>query len=273
MTKTRRAKRGELRLTEVHIAKAELDAVPEAERIHFLMLAQTANELAMLRILTIQALNGAKGKRAVVETGLGIAFMLSRILAGRVHEAWDLLRKPSLIEVLEANMRAIPPADATEFLEEVGQAREAVIAYFADPTNLLKKVRNKVAFHHDRATVVGAYALVPDDLELVDFHTGTRGSTFYGAADTIAALSISHLIGSDDPAEGQKRLSHEATRMSGLLENIIDGYLVGFAARHLGIERFRVEPNVILRGLTSGAQAKLTFYVDDRPLRRLADGA
>lgn len=81
MTKTRRAKRGELRLTEVHIAKAELDAVPEAERIHFLMLAQTANELAMLRILTIQALNGAKGKRAVVETGLGIAFMLSRILA------------------------------------------------------------------------------------------------------------------------------------------------------------------------------------------------
>ena len=139
--------------------------------------------------------------------------------------------------------------------------------------HLLKKVRNKVAFHHDRATVVGAYALVPDDLELVDFHTGTRGSTFYGAADTIAALSVSHLIGSDDPAEGQKRLSHEATRMSGLLENIIDGYLVGFAARHLGIERFRVEPNVTLRGLTSGAQAKLTFYVDDRPLRRLADGA
>jgi hypothetical protein len=170
-------------------------------------------------------------------------------------------------------MRAIPPADAAEFLVEVTQARDAVIAYFDEPANLMKKVRNKVAFHHDRATVVGAYNLVPDDLDLVDFHTGTRGSTFYGVADTIAALSISHLIGSEDPAEGQRRLSHEATRLSGLLENIIDGYLVGFAARHIGLERFRVEPSVTLRGLASGAKAKLAFYVDDRPLRKLAGGA
>ena len=225
----------------------------------------------MLRVLIIQALNGSKGPRAVRETGLGLAFMLARFLAGRIHEAWDLVRKASVAEAFAEHLQAIPVDDREDIAIEVAAARRAVQTYFDQPSPLLTKVRRKLAFHQDRSAVVGAYDLLPDDFNLIDFHTGVRGSTFYGAADTLAALAASHLMGSADPSEGQSRLVQDAPHIGGELETIIDGYLVAFYAKYLGLERFR-GGHTILSGLPSGTSAKAVFFVDDRAMRHRSGG-
>lgn len=266
---SQRLKRGQLAINQVQITKAELDRAPEAERIHFIMLAQTANELAMLRVLIIQALQGAKGPLPKREAGLGMAFMLARLLAGRVHEAWGLASKASVFEQFTANALALPDDARADFTAEVATASAAVASYFAQPDPLIARVRKKLAFHHDRSSVVGAYNLTPDDFPLIDFHTGTRGSTFYGAADSLAAFAASHLMGSADPVAGQSQLIADAPRIGGEIETIIDGYVVTFCAKYLGLERFRSNPTVMT--VPTGSEAKAVFFLDDRSMRRERD--
>lgn len=268
MTKgSKHLKRGQLAVNEVRITKAELDCAPEAERIHFIMLAQTANELAMLRILIIQALQGAKGPLPKREAGLGMAFMLARLLAGRVHEAWGLVSKASVLEQFTANGLALPDDARADFKAEVAAASAEVASYFAQPNPLIARVRKKLAFHHDRSSVVGAYNLTPDDFPLIDFHTGTRGSTFYGAADSLAAFAASHLIGSADPVAGQNQLITDAPRIAGQIETIIDGYVVTFCAKYLGLERFRSSPRVMT--VPTGSEAKAVFFLSHRSMHRM----
>ncbi|WP_409019284.1 hypothetical protein [Brevundimonas vesicularis] len=252
-------------VTEVRITKAELDAAPEAERIHFLMLAQTANEMAMLRVLIIQSLNGAKGQRPTIEAGLGMAFMLARLLSGRVHEAWDLVSKESIGQQFQVNLLAIPEPDREGIKADVDAANAEVRSYFGQAQPLLSRVRKKLAFHHDRSAMAGAYDLTPDNFQLMDFHSGKRGTTFYGAADRLAAFAASHLIGSADPIEGQHRLTQEAPRIGGEIETIIDGYIVAFCAKYLGLERFSAVSTTLR--IPVGAEAKAVFFLDDRPLR------
>ncbi|MNX83463.1 hypothetical protein D3C86_1152290 [compost metagenome] len=268
MVPPKRMRRGEMAVTEVRLSKAELDAAPEAERINFVMLAQTANEMAMLRVLIIQALNGAKGPRPKLEAGLGMAFMLARLLAGRVHEAWDLVRKESIGKQFEANLLSIPAEGRAGIKADVEAATAVVQEYFGQAQPLLSRVRKKLAFHHDRSAVAGAYELAPDNFQLIDFHTGKRGTTFYGAADSLAAFAASHLIGSDDPIKGQHQLTQEAPWIGGEIETIIDGYIVAFCAKYLGLERFSVAPTIMQ--VSVGTEAKTAFFLDDRPLRRRA---
>lgn len=246
---------------EVRLTKAELDAVPEDDRVNFLMLAQIANDLSMLRVLIIQAINGADGPKIVRETNLGLAFMLARILAGRVHEAWDFVRKASLQEAFEQHVLAVPKPDREEMTRAVASARASLTEYFGQSRPLLTLVRRKLAFHHDRAAVVGAYALTPDSFQLSDFHTGVRGTTFYGAADSLTALAASHLIGSSDPVAGQRQLVAEAPHIAGQVEEMIDGYLVAFFAQHLGIERFASAPTGTVEGLPKRSEARLYYLL------------
>lgn len=254
-----RLKRGELYVTGVRWTKAELETAPELERINYIMLGQTANELSMLRSMAIQSLNGAKGERAITETGLGMAFMLARLLAGRAVEAWGLVKKSSIGEQFAQNLAALDPSHADQVRAEVAAARKTVSEYFSKDRPLLAEVRKKLAFHHDAAAVRGAYALTPDEFELIDWHTGVRGSTFYGAADSLAAFAVSHLTGDEDPTSGHKRLIQEAPFIAGEIETIADGYLVAFSIRYFGRDRYNAAPQK-LRNLPSIKQAKVQFF-------------
>lgn len=269
MVKPVRLKRGQVAVTEVTYSKAELEALPEAERTNFFLLAQAANELSMLRVLVIQALNGAKGARAIQESNLGMAFMLARLLAGRIREAWRLIEKSSLIEQYDEMSEKLGLDFQSEVSPETYQARLRASQYFADPLNLIKRARDKVAFHQDPATVKGAFALLPPEFSLIDFHTGRRGTTFYGAADSLAAIAVSHITGSSDLGEGQSRLITETSSIGGDVETIIDGYLVAFCVNHFGIERFRVAPKII-GNRPSTENSKIHYLMDDHGAVRRA---
>lgn len=264
-----RTKRGEVAVLEVHFTKAEFSAVPEAQRKRYFVLAQLANELAMLRVLIIQALNGVRGPRVVVESGLGLAFMLSRLLAGRAHEAWhEHLRKSSFA----AEVREMASENGLNFGAEVlpdfEEALTVCKTYFGDPENLATKVRKKLAFHNDQAALAKAFDLLPEDFSLVDFHTGKRGTTFYGTADSLAAVAVSGLIDSEDLAYGQRELANSVSKIAGDLETLIDAYIVAFTVKHFGTERWQAKAEIV-RNRPTTTSAQVTFCLDDKGVAKL----
>lgn len=265
-------KRGQIAITEVNFSKADFEKIDEAERTLFFMAAQTANEIAMLRSIILQALQNEKGPKAVRETSLGIAFMCARILAGRVTEGWEkLLSETKVARIVDGILSALPDNPlASEIRQEVSEARARLTAYFARPTPLLRRVRNKLAFHMDAPAVKGAFDLLPEDFPLVDFHTGSRGSTFFGSADSLIAVAISHLAETSEPSAGIGQLVEESNRVGEDLETVIDGFLMAFIAERFGPERLRGPPQKIIKYSPIGSRSRLGFYFDTAALRSVA---
>lgn len=260
----RKPKRGEIGIREVQFTKADFAAIPEDDRALFFMAAQTANELAMLRSLIVQALDGARGDRVLAETGLGLAFFLARQLAGRVTEGWEnLFRAAGKDQQFQKLWDQLPEQVQKDSMrDDVDEARASLVAAFeAEEQPFLRRVRHKLAFHLDRPAIIGAFAILPDDFALNDFHTGHRGSTFYGGADTVMALAASHLIGSQNPAEGMHRVVDEANRLGGDLETVIDAYLVAFVVHYFGTERLQVSERIV-RFRNEGPRPRVRFYFD-----------
>lgn len=259
----RRPKRGEIAIREVPFSKADFEIIPEEDRALFFMAAQTANELAILRSLIMQALDAAKGDKLLQETGLGVAFFLARLLAGRVTEGWEnLFRSDGKDQQFQRLWEKLPGDVRREAMQnDVEEARKSLANAFDAPEPLLRRVRHKLAFHLDRPAIVGAFNIVPESMPLNDFHTGMRGTTFYGGADTIMALAASYLIGSENPSEGMDAVIQEASRLGGELSTIIDAYLVAFVVTYFGVERLRV-PERIVRVIPEGSRSKLRFYFD-----------
>lgn len=269
----RRLKRGEAGVREVSFTKRDYLAVPEDDRALFFMAAQTANELAMLRSIILQALDAANGDKVLGETGLAMAFFGARQLAGRITEGWEQLFKAEGKSQQFERLWDELPGDVRKeaMLADVAEARAALNDAFADEQSLLRRVRNKLAFHLDRPAIIGAFDILPDDFHLNDFHTGRRGSTFYGGADTIMAVAASHLLGTDDPTEGMNAVIREANRLGEALETVIDGYLVAFVIHYFGRERLDVEERVV-KFMPEGTRTRLRFYFDQHRIRRAASG-
>lgn len=259
----RAPKRGEVNIREIPFTKADFAAVPEDDRVLFFMAAQTANEIAMLRSMILQALDGVRGDKALKETGLALVFFLARQLAGRVTEGWEnLFRAEGKDQQFQRLWNNLPErAQKIAIREDFEEARSSLKIAFEQEQPLLRRVRNKLAFHLDRPAIIGAFDILPDDLPLNDFHTGRRGSTFYGGADTIMALAGSHLIGSKDPREGMHKIVEEASRLGGALETVIDAYLVAFVVHYFDEKRLEVEERTV-RFAPEGARNRLRFYFD-----------
>lgn len=267
----RKPKRGEIALREVTFSKADFEAIPEDDRVFFFMAAQTANELAMLRAIIIQSLDSSNGDKALGETGLGLAFFSARLLAGRITEGWtNLFQKESKSEQFRALWEKMPTqVRSEEMYKDVSKARAELIAYFSQENPLLKRVRDKLAFHLDKPAIVGAFAVLKDDMQLTDFHSGFRGSTFYSGADTVMALAASHLIESQSPTEGMNRVIEESNRLGSQLETVIDAYLVAFVVHYFGVERIQVKERIV-RFMPEGTRTRLRFYFDTTAARRMS---
>nr|WP_314187993.1 hypothetical protein [uncultured Brevundimonas sp.] len=265
----RHLKRGEVGIREVPFTKADFLGVPEEDRALFFMAAQTANELAMLRSIILQALDAAHGDKVLGETGLAMAFFGARQLAGTVTEGWEkLFRSEGKDQQFQKLWDQLPGDIQKEAMQtDVAEARGVLNEAFADDKSFLRRVRNKLAFHLDRPAIIGAFNLLPDDITLNDFHTGHRGSTFYGGADTIMAVAASHLLGSDDLAEGMNEVVEQANRVGGALETLIDAYLVAFVIHYFGRARLQVDERIV-RFMAEGTRSRVRFYFDQSRIRR-----
>lgn len=260
---TKRLKKGEVGIREVPFTKSDFIAVPQEDRVLFFMAAQTANELAMLRSMILQTLDSRPRDKALKETRLGLVFFFARQLAGRVTEGWEkLFRSEGKDQQFQRLWEKLPQSARNLAMKsEVEDARNLLKAAFDEEAPILRRVRNKLAFHFDKSVVAGAFDILPDDVPLNDFHTGRRGSTFYGGADTVMALAASHLIGSADPTHGMDRIVEEANRLGGALEIVIDAYLCAFVIHYFGEERLKV-PERAVRFSREGVRSQLCFYAD-----------
>jgi hypothetical protein len=140
--------------------------------------------------------------------------------------------------------------------------------YFVNGDALLRKIRNKIAYHIDQEVLDGAYERLPRDWELVDFHSSVRGSTFFGCADNVAAVAISELL-DKSIAEATSAMMDEVIEVSGWVSDFAYGYMVAFALTYLSGAVLR-QNAVVLRDAPVADRNKLVFFMRPGPAARRA---
>lgn len=256
-------RRGELEVVTLELQKDDLTAVPKTHLAFYLQVGQFMNEIAMLQSLLVRTINGMNtGPRPVQETNLAMMLFLTRSLCGRVYEAHKAINSPANRRILAELWDALPPTPlALEVRANAESGWARLNKRLGPKSSLLRLVRNKLAYHLDEAVLAKSFEAIPANYRLADFHTGRRGTTFFGVADTVAALAVGQLTSPDDVEAGVGQMAAEALSSVADLQDFGDGFLLAFYLAHIGEDRLAQAPSEVLTGLPDLGRARLGFFL------------
>jgi hypothetical protein len=140
-------------------------------------------------------------------------------------------------------------------------ARTNLHTYFGKPGSLLNRIRNKLAFHLDEKVLLdGAKLLKDDQWPLVDFHSGTRGHTFFGGCDTVAAAAVSHLLDEENVADGTGTMMAESMSIASAIGDFAEAFMLAFMINYLA-DGYTSSKTVVLKDVPDFDRARLHFFL------------
>jgi hypothetical protein len=166
-----------IEIYQIGYSKAQLDAVPEDERLFYLMAGQLANDLNWLSNLLMFSINPVEGPPVRVQINRSLSMFLMRLLAGQLHEGWRMTRgKP---------FRDIYRKYETELTTETEQNLRSLKVYFGRANCIVEQMRNKMGFHSDVELFKQGYKAFPNNEIFLDYIAEAQGHCYYGRADVV----------------------------------------------------------------------------------------
>jgi hypothetical protein len=215
-----------MELSPVTFSKGLLDAASEDERMFHVMAGQLANDLNILTKLMAMAMAmDPVGKHVVlIRANSTLVVLMIRLIAGRLNEGWELIRRSFL--PLHKKYESDLTPEAMRCLEELKK-------YFRKE-NLINKMRKKIAFHADGNTVREGYRAFSHDDTFVDYHSPFHGNCLYYSAEKIGGSAMLQLAGSrDDPQKAVNQIVDEINLISKLFGDFILDFMKVFMVRYV----------------------------------------
>ena len=218
---------GKLRLHTLIYSKADLEIVPADERTFFLMATSIANDTQALNKTLAIILQTVEGNQRIVnQANSAYAFLILRMVAGRLNEAWKVVRK---------NKDMITSRYAGDLTDEAREAFEALFAYFDHPKpgSLIWRVRDGAAFHHDAKHVAAAFDSLDIDDDLGDYLHERVGNTLFYTAEVLQYETLKNLAGTANTSDAIEQLINDTRDQTTNFNSFIYGFTLTFAERYL----------------------------------------
>ena len=199
------------------IDRAKLAALPENERVLLLLLAHASNELNVLTKLILMSRKDDPASPIIDQVEAGQSFVFIRLLAGKLHEAWELFK------VRVQSDRAISTAFLPKLRLPAADALISLKRHFGQGS-VLTAIRNNVSFHYsDKANLIEAsFQELPASEPLHFLLARTVGNSFYHAGELLAQLSTLALVKASSEASAQDTASDQARAFQALCAEIIN---------------------------------------------------
>jgi hypothetical protein len=124
----------------VPITKAKLDSIPEDARVFFVHVGHLRNELMALQKLILASQQHEATNEILISMRTYQHLMLTRLLAGKLREGWELITRSYFGAKLSLNYE--------QRLQTVGQEAIAALKKYFNHKPLMHDVRNNFAFHY-----------------------------------------------------------------------------------------------------------------------------
>jgi hypothetical protein len=170
--------------------KAKLLQISEAERKLFIAIAHLQNEIRFSLYGVVWSHDFSSNNDAVVQGQISLNFFYLKILAGKLHEGWQLLQKYYFTnKVLSTDFSANGSKEAVDLLKSLGK-------YFGR-TNLISEIRNNLSFHYSPDDLDNQLENLPEDLELY-IAKENDANTLYYFAEALANRGVLAKLNYDD---------------------------------------------------------------------------
>jgi hypothetical protein len=174
-----------MELRRVILTKSKLLALPSKERSLLLLLGQASNEINVLSKLILMVMRKDESPSPIVDhVETGQLCVLLRVLAGKLHEAWELFKKRVLADRPLAK-KYLPQ------LENHGATALNRLKKHFGRESLLTEIRNKIASHYtDKDNLTEQSFQSVADTEPLEFYlTEVVGNSFYHASEQVTMIS------------------------------------------------------------------------------------
>jgi hypothetical protein len=203
-----------MKLFKINIPKSKLDTIPEIEQVFFIQLMQFLNELNILQKCVIASSNKLEFLTNEIEKRgqISQAHIFIRILAGKLNEGWEMIRKDFFKTKLSRKYENLLSQKGKESLSELK-------VRFKDKNNLVRLIRHKFAFHYDQEKIKEEIDKIPQE-ELLEVYVSEHpANCLYSISNTIVNWAILNSIDSSNPQRAMDKLFDEITiKVSGCFQ-------------------------------------------------------
>jgi hypothetical protein len=242
------------------LLRGGLLGVEKAERAFFFAAAHAANELNLLHKLAIWSIR-VHGDIAIKRAQGCQALMLLRLLAGKLNEAYKLVDSGYFGSQLSRDYDALLEPKSREAIKSIRR-------YFRQDGNLIRRIRNSVAFHYS-APEIGAPIDRVNSPDEFDFYLAPNlPNTLYYFSEVLVAWTM---LG-EMTTEALERFMDETRRVARWFLEFLDGFIAAFSSRHRdSIQDTESSDELDLAGLPDFDTIGIPWFTTvRRPRRRLS---
>jgi len=221
-----------MELNKIRISREKLDSIPRAERIFFIQVGQVLNELNTLQKVVFVAAKHTED--ALERRGRHLqALLFSRMLAGKLWEAWELLGKDFFKAKLSKEYELLLTSDGKNSLNKLKR-------YFSTQ-NLIYRIRNEFAFHYtQQEPIENLLNAVPTEEVFEIYLAPEHGNCLYSMSDVILNFSLLSSINAD-PQKAMDKVLGEIFGVAKDFLEFLGDCLVVIADRYLSPQSERVD--------------------------------
>ena len=244
-----------IQLHHFTLTKAQLDAIPEAERTLMILMAHAANELSVLSKLFHYSAASLGDHSLLIAARNAQALTLGRLLTGKIYECWQLLQSAFFRTRIAQKYEPLFDANARAALS-------ALKKYFGR-ANVIEMVRNKFAFHYSPEQIPAGYAKLAEGDALDVYLSKTNSNTLYVFAETIAGRSLMESIDSADHTKSVAALIDQTSMAIGWLNEVTGACLLTCLELHVGGNLYSLGARVVnLDGVPDSQQVTIPFFIE-----------
>lgn len=244
-----------VRVHHISLSKAQLDAVPEAERSLLVLLGHAANELSVLSKLFHFCAKAESKPPIIMQAENAQALVLGRILTGKIYECWNLLQTGFFGSGISRTYHSRFDAEALLALDTLKR-------YFGRD-NLIAKIRNEHAFHYDVSQVKAGYHTLVDGDPLDVYLSRTNANTLYAFADTIAGRAMLESITPGDPAKAFDALFRETAQAIGWIYTVIGALMSTCLEAHVGGDLYALGAQIVeIEGAPNSQVIAIPYFIE-----------
>lgn len=227
-------------LNKILISREKLSSIPKSERLFFIEIGNLLNEMNTLQKVIFIA--GKHTEEPLERRGRNLqALFFVRILAGKLSEAWELLRRDFFGAKLSQEYETRMDAEAKKSLETLK-------SYFSRQ-NLIHRIRNDFAFHYSSPEDLQSQLdTVPTEEVFELLLAPEHGNCLYSMSDVILNFSLLKAVhpdlnpvDPDDVSRAMDKVLGETFHVTRQFLDFLGECLVIIADRYLGLRSEPVE--------------------------------
>jgi len=199
------------------------------ERAFFLLAGHIYNELNSLNKIFSWCLSNpnASQQSPIESLAQGTQAMIyARVLAGKLFEAWEALRKGFFSTKLSQRVEAKLHPTAQYALKEIK-------AYFGS-ANTINRVRNSVAFHYSVEQFDIHWAEAADQTNFDLILGGTVGNNLFLAGEFVANMALLNEINSDNKSDALGTFFDEVQSIASSFTDFLEGAIWAIMEERFG---------------------------------------